>query len=73
MEQFPQGYLTNLNVTRETILQHSGWGSVGRVVASNSIGLWFESSHRQKIILNVYCQLYWKDENKERGRELRIF
>ena len=37
---------------------------VGRAVASNTRGLWFESSHRQKYILNVYCQLYWKDENE---------
>ena len=45
----------------------SGCGTVGRVVASGSRGLRFESSHRQKFILNnVYCQLYWKDENKEK-------
>ena len=44
----------------------SGCGSVGRAVASNSRGKLFESSHRQKFILNVYCQLYWKDENKEK-------
>ena len=44
----------------------SGCGSVGRAVASNSRGLRFESSHQQKIILNVYCQLYRKDENKEK-------
>ena len=36
----------------------SGGGSVGRVVASNSRGPRFESSHRQKFILNIYCQLY---------------
>ena len=34
-----------------------GGGSVGRVVASDSRGLRFESSHRQKFILNIYCQL----------------
>ena len=56
----------------------SGCGSVGRAVASDSRGLLFESSHRQKIIyiLNI-CLLstvYWKDENKEkRGREWPIF
>ena len=44
----------------------SGCGSVGRVVASNSRGQRFESSHQQKFILNIYCQLYWKDENKEK-------
>ena len=46
-----------------------GCGSVGRAVASNSRGLWFESSHLQKIILNIYCQLYWKDKNKEKEAE----
>ena len=44
----------------------SGGGSVGRAVASDSRGPRFESSHRQKFILNIYCQLYWKDENKEK-------
>ena len=34
-----------------------GCGSVGRVVASDYRGPWFESSHQQKFILNVYCQL----------------
>ena len=27
----------------------------------------FESRHQQKFILNIYGQLYWKDENKEKG------
>ena len=46
---------------------YRGCGSVGRAVASNSRGPQFKSSHRQKIILNIaYCQLYWKDENKEK-------
>ena len=36
------------------------------VVASVSRGPRFESSHWQKIKLNVYCQLFWKDENKEK-------
>ena len=44
-------------------------GSVGRVVASNSRGPLFESSHWQKIILNIYYQLHWKDENKEKRAE----
>ena len=43
-----------------------GCGSVGRVVASGSRGPQFESSHWQIKSLNVYCQLYWKDENKEK-------
>ena len=40
--------------------------SVGKAVASNSRGPRFESHHQQKCILNVYCQLYWKEENKEK-------
>ena len=44
----------------------SGCGSVGRAVDSDSKGPWFESSHQQKFILKIYCQLYWKDENKEK-------
>ena len=52
----------------------SGGGSVGRAVVSDSRGPRFESSHQQKIILNIYCQLYSKDENKEkRGREWPIY
>ena len=48
-------------------------GSVGRVVDSNSRCPRFKSSHRQKFILNIYCQLYWKDKNKEkRGRSWPI-
>ena len=56
------------DIVKEQI-KGGGCGSVGRAVASNSRGLWFESSHRQKIILNIYCQLYWKDENKEKEAE----
>ena len=48
------------------ILKGSGGSSVGRAIALNSRGPQFESSHRQKFILNIYCQLYWKDENKEK-------
>ena len=47
----------------------SGCGSVGRAVASDSRGQRFESSLGQKFILNIYCQLYWKDENKEKEAE----
>ena len=43
----------------------SGGGSVGRAVAPDSRGPRLESSHRKKIILNIYS-LYWKDENKEK-------
>ena len=43
----------------------SGWGSIGWVIASYSRGHRFES---------IYCQLYWKDENKQkRGLEWAIF
>ena len=35
-------------------LLRRGCGSICRAVASNSRGPWFESSHRQKIILNIY-------------------
>ena len=44
----------------------SGCGPDGRVVTSNSRGPWFESSHQQTFMLNIYCRLYWKDENKEK-------
>ena len=44
----------------------SGCGSVGRAVASNSRGPRSKSSHRQIFIWNIYCQLYWKDKNKEK-------
>ena len=35
----------------------SGCGSVGRAVATDSRGPWLESSHWQKFILYIYCQL----------------
>ena len=44
----------------------SGCGSVGRTVAFDSRGPWFESSHWLKFIITIYCQLYWKEENKEK-------
>ena len=44
----------------------SGCGAVGRVVASNTRGPGFESSHRQ-LLLNIYLLLTVcrKDENKK--------
>ena len=46
----------------------AGKGSCcGSAVASDSRGPRFKSSHRQKIILNIYFQLYRKDENKEKA------
>ena len=51
---------------KQVIMQGSGCGSYGRVVASNTKGLQFDSSHRQNLYWPfVYCQLYWKDESKE--------
>ena len=47
----------------------SGCGSVGRAVAPNSRGTRYESSHRQKFILSIYCQLYWKDKIKKKEAE----
>ena len=44
----------------------SGCSSFGRAVTSDSRGLQFESIHQQKNLLNIYCQLYWKDKNKEK-------
>ena len=44
----------------------SGCDSVGRAVASDSRGPRFEFSHWQKVILNIYSQLYWKDKNNEK-------
>ena len=39
------------------MMDSGGGGSVGRAVASDSRGPQFESSHWQKFILNIYCQL----------------
>ena len=48
----------------------SGCGSVGTVVASNTIGPQFKSSHQQTIIYilnNCFLStVYRKDENKEK-------
>ena len=44
----------------------SGGGSVGRAVDSDSRSSRFVSSQQQKFLLNIYCQLFWKDENKEK-------
>ena len=41
-------------------------GSVGRAVASYTRGPQFESSHRQKKLLNIYSQLYRKDKIKKK-------
>ena len=36
------------------------------LVASDTRGPQFKSTHRQNFILNIYCQLYWKDGNEEK-------
>ena len=61
------------NIVKTQDILGSGCGSVGRAVASNSRGPQFESSHWQKFILNIYCQLYWKDENKEKEDGIGTF
>ena len=39
--------------------QFGQWcGSVGRTIASNSRGPWFESRHKEKFKLKIYGQLY---------------
>ena len=43
----------------------SGCSSVGIVVDSDNCGTRFESNH-WRILKNIYCQLRWKDENKEK-------
>ena len=51
----------------------SGCVSVGRMVASISRGLRFESSHRRILKTLINCQLYRKYENKrKRGWEWQI-
>ena len=59
-----QSYLFESLAWKSKVLSGSGGGSVGRAVASDSRGLQFEYIHQQKYILNIYCQLYWQDENK---------
>ena len=39
-----------------------------KAVASDSRGLRFESSHQQKFMLYIFCQLYWKDKKKRKKR-----
>ena len=41
-------------------------GSVGRTVASDTRGLWFESSRRQSFITSIVSVNCLKDENKEK-------
>ena len=51
---------------------HGQWcDPVGRAVTSIIKDPRFESSHRQKIIFNVYCQLLWKDEKEAEKDERR--
>ena len=53
----------------------SGCGSVGRAVASDTRGLWFESGHRQNLYLTfVYLFTIRRNEktkiDEKRNREL---
>ena len=63
---WPKG-LTSFNVMDFTYVGNiltllgNGCDSAGRAVASNSIDPRFESSHRQKFILNIYTVYCWKD------------
>ena len=52
----------------EAINTASSWAVVVvQLVAFKARGPRFESSHRWKFLFTVYCQLYWKDEIKEKG------
>ena len=52
----------------------SGHDSVCRVVASNTRGPQFKSSHRQNFMINIFTANCWKDKTKEKsGREWPIF
>ena len=62
----PYPIIDNKKATQVFLIRGGGCGSVGRAVASDSRGSWFKSSHRQKFISNIYVQLFWKDENKEK-------
>ena len=64
LEQCPPYPIIAKKATQDFLIRDSG--SVGRAVASDSRGSWFKSSHRQKFISNIYVQLFWKDENKEK-------
>ena len=48
-----------------------GCGSVGRAVASDARGLWFESSHRQTFILDIYLLTVHCIEKTKRKRKKR--
>ena len=55
-------------------LHSIGCGSVGRVVASNTWSLQFESSHWQNLYRTfLYCQLYWKNEKIKKKRMGNFF
>ena len=44
----------------------SGWGSVGRAVASDTRGLQFESSHWQNLLNICLLSIFWIAENIEK-------
>ena len=51
----------------------SGCGSVGRVVASYSGGLGFESCCRQLFLMNIFTANCWKDEIKQKEAGIAHF
>ena len=55
-----------VSLDNNKVMVGSGCGSVGRAVASDSKGPRFDSNHRQHFKLNIYCQLYRKDKNKQK-------
>ena len=54
-------FLQQINVKNGQWLWLSWWRSHFQLQRS---AVWIQSS--QKFILNIFCQLYWKDENKEK-------
>ena len=52
---------------KQNIWKGSGCGTVGSVVASNSRGLRFESSHQQYFIMNIFTVEKTKIKKKEAG------
>ena len=64
-----KNYLESNHVARLAIYWSSGCSSVGRAVASNTRGLWFESSHRQTIILeHLFSLNFFKKAKIKKNR-----
>ena len=47
-------------------MQHYIYATWAVAVALDFRGPRFKSSHQQKFIFNIHCQLYWIDENQEK-------